>query len=359
MDGSRVWEPDADQTQRPGRNVRDNSTMSGWRWEEDQPNTITNGMKTGIAPLGLPGANGGGTSPSLYSIPGAANAESQDALERAFTREELDAMSARAVGLRDDQANLGETGDRLYREVFDKARQEASERLSVLKMRGEQESQQEKARLSARDQRTKTLAELQAKVPQLRQQMGDELLKEQQHSFERMNPIIEQRLNALGLLQSGALPEAQAKYQADLESQRQARLGEFEIGANQNLQLNMPWDISEQDLGLAADTMANDMDLQRAMLQRSFSNSDALSAEIMQRELAAQAAAQANKQRIAGQQGAIISGLFQLGGAGISAGMGGAGGMGTALGNARIRRGVQAGSGYNTTNSGGAYSGYV
>ncbi len=308
----------------------------------------------GVLPLGLPDQNGGSPTPAptLYSSPGAADPNSSDIMNRAFTRDELEALSQQAVSLRDNPANLGQTGDSLYASVFNNARQQAADRLRVLEQRDTEKKQQDTARTTALDQRNKTLAELKAKVPGLTAQLGENLLNEQQHAYERINPIIEQRLNALGLLQSGALPEAQAKYQGDLESQRQSRLADFSFDAANRFDLGMPYDISEQDIGLQQQALMSDIDLQRAGLQRQFSSQDVANQEYLQRELAAQAAQQADKQRISQMQGGIISSLIsgasQMGSAYASGGS-------SALANARLRRTQPASNAYGNN----SYAGYA
>lgn len=65
--------------------------------------------------------------------------------------------------------------------------------------------------------------------------LGNSLADQTAAAFAKQQPIAEGRLNSLGLLQSGALPAEQAKYQADLQSQSQAALAQYQIGAQGQL----------------------------------------------------------------------------------------------------------------------------
>lgn len=144
--------------------------------------------------------------------------------------------------------------------------------------------------------RSKALAEL----PGLKQKLGTELLSQQEQAFKRINPIIEQRLNALGLLQSGALPEAQAKYQADLESQRQARLSEFGLGAEKQLSIDAPISSSITDADTLGRQYLSDLELGRAGASRGFGLYDVFKQEQearRQQDLALEEARRAREER--------------------------------------------------------------
>ena len=67
---------------------------------------------------------------------------------------------------------------------------------------------------SLRAQQDATLAKVRGEVPGMQVKLGEDLLSQQSKAYDRMAPQLEARLNALGLLNSGALPEAQAPKRA-------------------------------------------------------------------------------------------------------------------------------------------------
>lgn len=70
------------------------------------------------------------------------------------------------------------------------------------------------------------------------QTLSDSLVNQNLAAMKKQQPLLEGRLNALGLLQSGALPEGQAKYQADLQAQADSTLANYQIGAQGQLTQN-------------------------------------------------------------------------------------------------------------------------
>lgn len=143
------------------------------------------------------------------------------------------------------------------------------------------------------DARTQALAAL----PGIQQKLGADLLDQQKQSFSRLQPQIDARLNALGILQSGALPEAYAKYQSDLESQRQAKLADFSTSAANSLQIQQPIVNAGQNAQGVSDDLLRNIDLGRAGLSRQFALSDVFRQEEMARQQMAQALAEARRAR--------------------------------------------------------------
>lgn len=128
---------------------------------------------------------------------------------------------------------------------------------------------------SLRTQQDAALAKAKGEVPGMQAQLGDDLLAQEQHAYTKMQPQMEARLNALGLLQSGALPEAQAKYQSDLESQRQAALSQFGANAAQQLNITQPLANSSADVGRQYDALHQNLSTQQNNLSQTFANQNA------------------------------------------------------------------------------------
>ena len=145
------------------------------------------------------------------------------------------------------------------------------EEKALLKQQTEAESRLNKEAFDRQQAaRERARSEALAALPGIQSQLGEDLLKQQTTAFERINPLIEQRLNALGLLQSGALPEAQAKYQKELESSRQAKLADFGTNAQQQLMIDVPLASSQADADFIKQGHLGAIDLSRAGFSRQF-----------------------------------------------------------------------------------------
>lgn len=138
-----------------------------------------------------------------------------------------------------------------------------------------QVSDQKSTDADLRAQQDASLAKVRGEVPGMEAKLGEDLLAQQEHAYSRMAPQLENRLNALGLLQSGALPEAQAKYQGDLESQRQAALASFRSNADQQLNINQPLANSSADVGRQYDALNNNLTTRRDNLSQDFATQNA------------------------------------------------------------------------------------
>ena len=156
-------------------------------------------------------------------------------------------------------------------------------------------------------------------LPGLQDKLGRDLLSQQEYAYKRMAPTMEARLNALGLLQSGALPEAQAKYQGDLEAQRQATLAKFGTDAQYQLNVQAPQALTEADVNRQTAAMNANLNLGTQNLSQQFANQNIAN----QNNLAYQqyvGQLESARNAAAGQAaGAYMNFGGQLAGAGLSA----------------------------------------
>lgn len=136
-----------------------------------------------------------------------------------------------------------------------------------------QAQQQSDAAAKQQAMEQSALSNAQAQIAPTQQALGQNLLAQEQQAYTKMTPQMEARLNALGLLQSGALPEAQAKYQADLESQRQAALATYGTNANQALQ-QQALNYAGNDVSQLNTNLANTLTAQQQALQNQFQDQD-------------------------------------------------------------------------------------
>lgn len=166
-------------------------------------------------------------------------------------------------------------------------------------------------------QRDAVRSQILSSIPGLQNQLGDQLLTQEQQAYTKMAPQIENRLNSLGLLQSGALPEANAKYQAQLEDSRQNQLAQFGLNAQQNLAINFPLQGLSQDMATQSQNVQNGFQLDLANINRNFQNQDMNNATNLQKQLSLQAldaarAAQSQQSSDSLRNG-IISGILNGG----------------------------------------------
>lgn len=166
---------------------------------------------------------------------------------------------------------------------------------------------------SLRVQQDAALAKARGEVPGMQAQLGEDLLNQQTHAYERMAPQLEARLNALGLLQSGALPEAQAKYQGDLEAQRQAALADFGTSAARELNITRPLANSSEDVGRQYDSLKSNLDLAKTNLSQTFANQNNANLNQAAREQYLAGLASANNAAAQASAGAYLNFGGQLG----------------------------------------------
>lgn len=103
-----------------------------------------------------------------------------------------------------------------------------------------------------------TLAKIKGEIPGIQNQLGSDLLTQQNYAYDKITPQLEARLNALGLLKSGALAESQSKAYKDLEMQRQAILADFGTKANASVSLDKPYDLMKDNLQAERDNLAQE-----------------------------------------------------------------------------------------------------
>lgn len=99
------------------------------------------------------------------------------------------------------------------------------------------------------------------------QTLSDSLANQNKAAFAKQEPLIEQRLNSLGLLNSGALPEGQAKYQADLQAQADATLANYQVGAQTQLTQNSNAATADQVAADRANALLNIQNSEQNMSQ--------------------------------------------------------------------------------------------
>ena len=172
---------------------------------------------------------------------------------------------------------------------------------------------------SEQAQRDEVRKSILASIPGLQNQLGDQLLTQQNQAYTRMAPQIESRLNALGLLKSGALPEAQARAQQQLEEGRQNQLANFGLAANQRMAIDFPLEGLASSLGQQQNNVQNGFQLDLANITRNFQRQDMSEAADLQKNLSLQALEQARNAQRQQSNNAMIGMAGQLGGAAIGA----------------------------------------
>lgn len=158
----------------------------------------------------------------------------------------------------------------------------------------------------------KTRADILASLPGIESNFNANAMATQQDAFKRLSPLAEARLNALGILQSGALPEAQAKIMGDLDRARSSRINDFDLNAR-----------SMADLQLPVDQLHGGIDLGLAGMNRGFSLDDVAAEEQFQMQLQYQALAMARQQREEQRRQGLLSSGLGITGAALGGYLGG------------------------------------
>lgn len=157
------------------------------------------------------------------------------------------------------------------------------ERIDSQELLFRQQAEQKATSDRLRQEQDATLAKVKGEVPGIQAKLGEDLLGQQQKAYAKMDPQIEARLNALGLLNSGALVEAKVKAQGDLESQRQAALADFGTNAASRLSIDQPLANSSADIGRQYDSLQRNLDLDKTNLSQRFSSDAAAAANDVSR----------------------------------------------------------------------------
>lgn len=193
------------------------------------------------------------------------------------------------------------------------------ERIEAQELMFRQQAEQKATEERLRAEQEAALGKVKAEVPVIQEKLGSDLLGQQERAYAKMDPQIEARLNALGLLQSGALVEAKAKAQGDLESQRQAALADFGTNAAQRLSIDQPLANTSADVGRQYEGMQRNLDLDRSALSQRFaSNATAAQNEVARQQYLAGMSAATNSANQQAAQSYVNAGA-QLGSGLISA----------------------------------------
>lgn len=146
------------------------------------------------------------------------------------------------------------------------------ERIESQELMFRQQAEQKATEDRLRAEQAATLEKVKGEVPGIQEKLGSDLLGQQERAYAKMDPQIEARLNALGLLQSGALVEAKTRAQSDLEGQRQAALADFSTNAANRLRIDQPLALSSADVGRQYEGMQRNLDLDRTALSQRFAS---------------------------------------------------------------------------------------
>lgn len=135
-----------------------------------------------------------------------------------------------------------------------------------------QQAQQQKDAQSAQQKlQQDAISTAQGQIPQNQKALSDSLIASEQQAQSVMNPALEARLNALGLLNSGALPAQQAIQQANLDSQRQQALTQYGVNANTDIQ-NQALGYAGTDAGYLQNNLNTTLNNEQSNLQNQFNN---------------------------------------------------------------------------------------
>lgn len=135
-----------------------------------------------------------------------------------------------------------------------------------------QQSQEQKDAFAAQQAlQQNALTTAQGQIPINQKALSDSLIASEQQAQTAMNPALEARLNALGLLNSGALPAQQAIQQANLDSQRQQALTQYGVNANSAIQ-NQALGYAGNDASFLQNNLNTTLNNEQNSLQSQFNN---------------------------------------------------------------------------------------
>ena len=184
-----------------------------------------------------------------------------------------------AYGIAAGERAKSDARDQYNQAKSDAERQAAAERAQMVldkqemdDMYGRQKVEQAQTTARLKSEQEASLAQVRSQIPGMESRMGEDLLAQQEYAYKRMAPQLESRLNALGLLQSGALPEAQARVQGDLESQRQAALADFRRNAENQLNIQQPLANTSADVERQYANLGRNINTEQQNLSQQFAN---------------------------------------------------------------------------------------
>lgn len=175
-----------------------------------------------------------------------------------YSGQQAQKAQARAISSAQDQANQQRADQQA--QYADQQKQMAATTASNL-------AQEQKTKQDTMAAQAQALADEKAAIGTGSQTLSNTLANQNTAAFTKEQPLIEQRLNALGLLSSGALPAQQAKYQADLQSQADAALGNYQVGAQGQLAQNAYASSTDQVAADRANALLNIQNQQQNMAQ--------------------------------------------------------------------------------------------
>lgn len=202
------------------------------------------------------------------------------------------AVSSLGYGIYSSQ-EAAHTQAKEYAQSQEAAKQQQQQQQSMLNQQlqqqkdlaAQQQQQQTATQQANQSAQQQALAAAQAQIPVNQAALSQSLSASQQQAMAQQQPLIEGRLNALGLLQSGALPEAQARYQSQLASQAQQDLTQYGVNANtaiqnqalsytgqnaQNLQADLQTTLSNQQSALNQQFQGQDTAYQNEVAQQQY-----------------------------------------------------------------------------------------
>lgn len=278
----------------------------------------------------------------LASIQNAYDPNNPDAMYRGLTKEQYAYYSNLAHQAMNRTGNFDQ-----YNQIMGEGSKAAADALQILQQTQTQQSQQKDQIQQQAAQRAQILAQLQAQVPVLGNQMSNQLADQTKYAYNQIDPIIQQRLNALGLLQSGALPEAQTKAFQNLQMSAQGRVQDFMNQANQQLQLQVPLMNTESDIGSQQQALQQLLGMQQAGMSRGFSQEDATGQMAQALQARQQAMEMARSMSDQASRNKMLAMLMEGGGTLAGAAIGSLGGpAGMAAGAAAGRQAGQMGGQY-------------
>lgn len=222
----------------------------------------------------------------------------------------------------------GDRAQKAQQRQYDQARQDSlkqqqdqaamlsKQQADAAALADKQSQEQAAAQAAQQKMQQDALTQAQSQIPVIQGQLGQNLQSAENLSLQQTNPILESRLNALGLLQSGALPEAQAKYRAQLDQQRQNELAQYGMSANQAIQ-NQALGYAGTNAGYLQQNLGKTLSAQQLALQnQDQSAQQAFMNNVAQQQYLSNMGSQQNQ--MAAQQGNQFVNLGgQLAGAGM------------------------------------------
>lgn len=162
----------------------------------------------------------------------------------------------------------------------EQAQQLQQQQQAALDLAAQQSQQQSQTLADIKAQQAAAIQQEQAAIPGIQDQLNQSLIAQNRQAVTDYQPLLEQRLNALGLLQSGALPAQQAKYTAGLDSQRQAALANYAIQAQQQIQgqqaANVGTDVNLQQQNLIQNLQTGQQNLAQQYANQNIANQNNL-----------------------------------------------------------------------------------